>query len=526
MDMDTSLPAKSFEEVALASLNERVQNMPKLKPRKPIWADEGRPINYTRGVYRPPPGPLQFVEQPSFGDSSYDDSHLVSKLWKEQQGGNTESEAEADIEDMPPGGFIDTSPSRVSGQSDPRFFPSAFDPNSNSVFQPISPGGTMKKVTIVEETKSKKGKKKKKKKKDKAPRTDPGPVDFSQYSATARLWMEQVDKQTVQKSKTMYMAVMPELEKPPEEIVRSLPHYEMTSDDVFLPPQWVIARGRTLRRNYREDQMTTQSTTSLGYKSGDSDWEGDGPMSPTSRRQALLFFRVGNNWKDLAWVLFDGLLSDSETVRMVKDIQLKHPGDLQHQVNEMISRWWKKRGADATIEELQRALDYINLGYLREEFRDPKKSVTTYTDTEDELDISEISDTDPDVSRLIGEYNNNSFELDPEAHHNMSSEHMRKSYTSSRGYLDVSRDSPLRRSPYNSFRHDSTKDSLDDTFESKQKFVIVQPQLKNVKVSGPRDWLTQHIFTWLPLWHCYHGNKWKMWPMNIVWAWGSLHSQS
>ena len=449
LDMDTSWPVKSFEEVALASLNERVQNMPRLKPRKPIWADEGRPINFTRGVYRPPPGPQQFGEQLSFGESSYDDSCIVPKHWKEQYDGNTESEADADIEDMS-GSYLDNCPSGVSTKTDPRSIPSAFNSSSKGASQPISPGGTIKKVTIVEETQSKKGKKKKKKK-DKAPRTDAGPVDLSQYSATARLWLEQVDQQAVQKSKTMYMAVMPEPEKPSREIARSLPHYEMTSDDVFLPPQWVIARGRSLRRKYRSDQMRAQS---LGYTSGDSDWEGDNPMSATSKQQALLFFRVGNNWKDLAWVLFDGLLSDSETIRMIKDIQLKHPGDLQNQVNEMISRWWKKRGPEATIEELQRALDYINLGYLREEFRDPKASVTTYTDTEDELDISEISDNDPDVRRLMGELSNSSFELDPEAHHDMCSEHIVKSNASSRGQLNMSADSQGP-PPYTSYWHNS-----------------------------------------------------------------------
>ena len=111
--------------------------------------------------------------------------------------------------------------------------------NKPSAFTPVSPGS--KKVKIVES--------KKKKKKDKPPRiTEPGPVDFSQYDITAKIWMEKVDKKTVQKSKTMKLAVLPEGQALPARITDKLA-YQMTSDDVFSAPQWVIARGRSLRKD-------------------------------------------------------------------------------------------------------------------------------------------------------------------------------------------------------------------------------------------------------------------------------------
>ena len=129
----------------------------------------------------------------------------------------------------------------------------------------------------------------------------------------------------------MYLSVMPESHDPPPALAHSI-SYESTNDDVFLPPQWVIARGRSIRRKKRKFDEQLQLTAASG---GDSDAEllSDQPERPLSPgRQVLLFFRVGTNWKDLAWVLFDGVQSDTETVRMIKDIQLKQPGKLTEQV--------------------------------------------------------------------------------------------------------------------------------------------------------------------------------------------------
>jgi hypothetical protein len=49
-------------------------------------------------------------------------------------------------------------------------------------------------------------------------------------------------------------------------------------------------------------------------------------------KQMLLFFQIGGNWTELAWILFQGVLNEAEMVRMVEDIRLKHPGQLQEQV--------------------------------------------------------------------------------------------------------------------------------------------------------------------------------------------------
>ena len=73
----------------------------------------------------------------------------------------------------------------------------------------------------------------------------------------------------------------------------------------------------------------------------------------------------------------------------------------------MMHRWWKKKGPSATIEELRHALDFCNIPYIEEEYFNQLqkegrlKSITSFHESEGELDASEISDVDPDVSRLI-----------------------------------------------------------------------------------------------------------------------------
>ena len=206
-------------------------------------------------------------------------------------------------------------------------------------FQPVGPGGQQKRVKIFErqkrrEARAARGGEPGDPRPDRPIKTEPGPVDFSKYPPTAKLWMEKVDSKTVQKSKTMYLSVMPEGLKPPPELEKDLPKYENTADDVFLPPQWVIARGRSLRKRKQklDRAVARESTGNLsGITSGESDVEGmDRPLSPG--KQMLLFFRVGSNWKDLSWVIMDGIQSDAETLRMNKDIELKHPGSLTEQV--------------------------------------------------------------------------------------------------------------------------------------------------------------------------------------------------
>jgi len=74
---------------------------------------------------------------------------------------------------------------------------------------------------------------------------------------------------------------------------------------------------------------------------GDESFEADRTSSPG--KQLVLFFKVGGNWMDVAWVLFDGLQTDPETVRMIRDIQLKNPGGLSDQVNPhgIVVKWLK-----------------------------------------------------------------------------------------------------------------------------------------------------------------------------------------
>jgi len=74
-------------------------------------------------------------------------------------------------------------------------------------------------------------------------------------------------------------------------------------------------------------------------KANDESFEADRPVSPG--RQLILFFKVGGNWMDVAWVLFDGLQTDPETVRMIRDIQLKNPGGLSDQVCRIVAKFLK-----------------------------------------------------------------------------------------------------------------------------------------------------------------------------------------
>ena len=466
----------SLQDAAMAAITDSLKNQPKLKPRRPIW-DSDVPIQYTRGVYRPYNPPVLYGSSQYQG--SYDDSALVAQMFGERNKPSpfTESEGEADTEGE------DTKTAFRPGPHMSYHAPIA--PHAFSAFQPVSP--STKKVTIVE-----KPTKKKKKRKDQPINTEPGPIDLDQYSATARLWLEQVDKKTVEKSKTMKMAIMSENQRPPPELLKNLPQDEMASDDVFLPPQWILIRGRTLRG--RKNRTSAASGNRSFASESDFDMHPDRPLSPG--RQNILFFRLGSNWKDLAWVLFEGLLSDADTLRMIKDIQLKHPGDIRGQVNDMMKRWWKKRGSSATLDELQKALEIVHTAYVQEEFFNQRSTLTSYTDTEDDLEIGEVSDHDPDVSRIIGEYEsrspNSSFEIDPPAISgkpvNRDSVRSMSERSIGRGRHDFSRESLGRYSTASSgyfadqsFRHDTSRDSFLD--ESSDKFTIITPQLKHQEVS-------------------------------------------
>ena len=71
-------------------------------------------------------------------------------------------------------------------------------------------------------------------------------------------------------------------------------------------------------------------------------------------------------------------------------------------------RWWQRRGRRATIAELQRALDSCRIAYIPEEFHDRHSTFIAFTDSEDDLDVGQVSGNDPNVSRLIHEYNTQS----------------------------------------------------------------------------------------------------------------------
>jgi len=125
--------------------------------------------------------------------------------------------------------------------------------------------------------------------------------------------------------------------------------------------------------------------------------------------QPLLYYsdQVGEKWKDLAWALFAGVHTDAETLRMITDIELKQPDDLSEQIQDMMSRWWKRKGNSATVAELREALDLIGVPYVDEDNVDARPSFSTSfaidSDLE-ELDVGEVTETDPNVSRLMNTY--------------------------------------------------------------------------------------------------------------------------
>jgi len=237
--------------------------------------------------------------------------------------------------------------------------------------------------------------------------SEPGPVDFRDFGLVARMWMERVDEKTVHKSKTMYLSVMPRDLRPPEQLLRALKYQSPSSNDRddVMPPHWVMVRSRSIQRR-RQKQLERRMLGSLGALDGG--YHDNLPLSP-SGNQSVLFFQIGNWWKDLAWTLFEGVQADGETVRMIADIELKSPGRLDDQVRDLMARWWKRRGTEATVEELRECLDLVGVTYVQEECPSgvgrPTLSTSFVFDSDhDELDVGEVADTDPNVSRLMRSY--------------------------------------------------------------------------------------------------------------------------
>ena len=493
--LNAPVPNRSLEQAAMETLQSGLKDQPKITPRR-VQPDD-KPINYVRGAYRPQPVHWRGAQGTGTNMSgSYNDSQLVSQLWMERNKSMTGSEAEADVEDMElesPTEKTHVSPRRMPpGHRSTSSIMSTGSSERGSAFEPVSPG-SQKRVKIVDQRQPPSRRRGgRRPRRDLPPGTmEPGPVDFNNYGMTAQLWMEQVDQQTVKKSKTMAVAVMPEGQSPPESLARSFPKNANTSsDDVFLPPQWVIARGRSIRKRKRQIEKDNRNSTVSATSEAESDLDtsqGDRPMSPNSR-QMLLFFRVGSNWKDLAWVLFDGIQSDAETMRMIQDIQMKHPGELTDQVHDMMHRWWKRKGSTATIEELQKGLQMVKLVYVREENLDPRLSTASFTDTEgeDDLNISEVSDTDPEVTRLINEFqtrsHNNSAEWDSAPEGSINADILRKLKKKSLDRSRYSSSQSIGRSNRGSSRYASSHESLDYGSDG-EAFYIVQPQLRSVDVS-------------------------------------------
>lgn len=266
------------------------------------------------------------------------------------------------------------------------------------------------------------------------PQTEPGPVDFTKYGYLSKLWMECVDKKTVQKSNTMYLSVLPSggsaLDSLENTLLRRYLQRSGGRADSLTDPkdgsQWVIARGRSVRlakRKWMEqkENMLTVENTDRSFHDG-SPTRSTINQSFANHPSSMLFFKVDQiNWPDLAWILFDEIQSDAETVRTIADIKLKHQEDAGAQIRDLMARWWLKKGDAATIEELQNALEFVQIPYVQEEDENASFFYPTRgsdeEDFEDELGsrsmgqrlmTQEVSQNDPDVSRMMIEYDQKS----------------------------------------------------------------------------------------------------------------------
>ncbi|ESO06127.1 hypothetical protein HELRODRAFT_160275 [Helobdella robusta] len=264
----------------------------------------------------------------------------------------------------------------------------------------------------------------------------PEPRIFSleKYDDIAKIWLEQVDKKTVKKSDTMYLSVLPDGKDLPISL-RPSKSYTPESDFSYnIRPQWVMARSRINIKKQLFDQFSESAF--------------DHNVSTNFGKHLVLFFKVGYNWLELAWILFGDLLKESQIVRLIKDVQLKHPNNLTSQafypnskcasilysghsvkqerhktrslqliwlnVTDLMQRWWHTKGDGATIQELQKALDLLQIFYIEEELNDNEQPENSHFKvTEDILDVGVVTTKNPNVSRMSEEYNtkslNNSF---------------------------------------------------------------------------------------------------------------------
>ena len=76
----------------------------------------------------------------------------------------------------------------------------------------------------------------------------------------------------------------------------------------------------------------------------------------------------------------------------------------------MMSRWWRRLGNEATVTQLRDALELVQVPYVDEDnagVGQPSFSTSFAvedSDVEEQLDVGEVTEADPDVSRLMRTY--------------------------------------------------------------------------------------------------------------------------
>ena len=465
---------KTLQEAALETITTSSRN----EPRWLKNMDDLETIVYTRGVYRPQP---VYWRGANRGTGANDESRMSALQVPEHHGLNESTEdagnrtAEESLDKSKLNGNADfdlntSLPAKLSLSKDGDELE-----QRNSAFAAYN-----KRVTIHEDQRQPQfyGRRRghghghgrrprtrpSREEPYKAPQiTEPNAVDFNKYGIVAQLWMEQVDMKTVLKSRTMYLTIMPAGAQLPDEIMKSMKHVQ-AGEDQSAPAQWIIARGRTIRRQKRHmDGHRMSESFFLSGADSDPDLSRSGyPMSPG--KQSLLFFKVGGRWPDLAWALFEGIHTDAATLRMIKDIELKNPGRMTDQIQDMMNRWWTQKGQAATIEELRRSLELINLPFVQDETLNVTMANNFFStsDLENKLAVEEVDAGDPEVSRMAHEYNLHS--------HNAS-------------FVAEHRRSPQSAQPFSS-------DALLRQMQQKGLLTKSQPSLRNSLLKPEDNWVS------------------------------------
>ena len=211
-----------------------------------------------------------------------------------------------------------------------------------------------------------------------------GSVSDADFSLAAKIWVDKYEQELTDMSGD-------EGTRKLRRSMLSRSAEDLMSDSDVNSSVRVFARGQTMsdtegifrRSNINRKKMAKKKKNK--YRDAHSDNEllsdREGAFSDfsapemsgdegTRTKKSFLFFKLGYNWKELAVALFHGLLTVLETNYIIQEIEEHYPKNLTKQVNAVMHKWWKVRGPEATLEELELALEMVHLGYVKDNVMD------------------------------------------------------------------------------------------------------------------------------------------------------------